>query len=44
MSSTVLDFAQLKSGMKSAWMAGDFGRIASYTAEAAEEFAERIAI
>jgi len=44
MSSTVLDFAQLKSGMKSAWMAGDFGRIASYTAEAAEEFVERIAI
>ncbi|MGA8274274.1 MAG: class I SAM-dependent methyltransferase, partial [Candidatus Sulfotelmatobacter sp.] len=44
MSSPVLDFAQLKSGMKSAWMAGDFGQIANHTAEAAAEFVERIAI
>ena len=41
MSSTVPDFAQLKAGMKSAWMAGDFGQMASYTA--AEEFVEGIA-
>jgi len=44
MSSTVLDFAQVKSGMKSAWIAGDFGQIANFTAEAAADFVERIAI
>jgi SAM-dependent methyltransferase len=44
MTSTVSDFAQLKAGMKSSWMAGDFGRIATFTAQAAEEFVERIAI
>src|SRR5579872_1563876 len=43
MSSTI-DLEQLKSGLKSSWMAGDFGRIASFTAEAAEDFVQRIAI
>jgi SAM-dependent methyltransferase len=38
------DFAQLKSGMKASWMAGDFGQIANYTARIAEEFVERIGI
>ncbi|MCU1303305.1 MAG: Methyltransferase type 11 [Candidatus Sulfotelmatobacter sp.] len=44
MSSTVLDFAQVKSGMKSAWMAGDFGRIATYIAGTAEDFVRRTPI
>jgi SAM-dependent methyltransferase len=44
MTSTVPDFAQLKSGMKSAWMAGDFGRIAGFTAQAAADFVQRIGI
>jgi ubiquinone/menaquinone biosynthesis C-methylase UbiE len=44
MTSTVTDFAQLKSGMKSAWMAGDFGQIAAFTSQAAEDFVERIGI
>jgi SAM-dependent methyltransferase len=35
---------QLKSGMKSAWMAGDFGEVAKYTAAAAENFVARIGI
>jgi ubiquinone/menaquinone biosynthesis C-methylase UbiE len=38
------DFAQLKSGMKASWMAGDFGQIANYTVPVAEEFVERIGI
>src|SRR5216684_8380396 len=38
------DFAQLKSGMKASWMAGDFGQIANYTVHVAEEFGERIGI
>jgi ubiquinone/menaquinone biosynthesis C-methylase UbiE len=38
MSSTVLDFGQLKSGMKSSWMAGDFGRIATFITDTAEDF------
>jgi len=41
MSSTVLDFAQLKSGMKSSWMAGDFGRIATFITDTAEDFVRR---
>jgi SAM-dependent methyltransferase len=44
MSSASPDFAQLKAGMKAAWMAGDFGQIASYSAAAAEEFVGRTAI
>jgi SAM-dependent methyltransferase len=38
------DFAKLKAGMKAAWMAGDFGQIAAYSAQAAEEFVARTAI
>ena len=38
------DFAQLKAGMKAAWMAGDFGQIAAYSAKSAEEFVERTSI
>jgi ubiquinone/menaquinone biosynthesis C-methylase UbiE len=44
MSSGTPDFAQLKAGMKAAWMAGDFGQIAAYSAKAAEEFVARTAI
>ena len=44
MSATVADFAQLKSGMKFAWMAGDFGQIATFTSQAAEDFIRRIGI
>jgi ubiquinone/menaquinone biosynthesis C-methylase UbiE len=44
MSSTVLDFAQLKSNMKSSWIAGDFGRIANFTTQAAEDFVHRTRI
>src|SRR6478672_11944315 len=35
---------QLKSAMKSAWMAGDFGEVAKYTTEEAENFVARIGI
>ena len=35
---------QLKSAMKSAWMAGDFGEVAKYTTEEAENFVARIRI
>ncbi len=38
------DFAQLKVGMKAAWMAGDFGQIAAFSAKAAEEFVARTPI
>jgi SAM-dependent methyltransferase len=44
MSSGTPEFAQLKAGMKAAWMAGDFGQIAAYSAQAAEEFVARTAI
>jgi ubiquinone/menaquinone biosynthesis C-methylase UbiE len=44
MSAGTPDFAQLKAGMKAAWMAGDFGQIAAYSAKAAEEFVARTAI
>jgi len=33
---------QLKQRMRGTWMAGDFGQIARYTAQAAEEFVERL--
>jgi ubiquinone/menaquinone biosynthesis C-methylase UbiE len=39
-----LDFSELKSKMKSTWMAGDFGQIAQYAAKSAAEFVERIGI
>lgn len=38
------DLAQLKSKMKAGWMAGDFGKIANYSAKAGEEFIARTAI
>jgi SAM-dependent methyltransferase len=44
MQTTTPDFAQLKSGMKTAWMAGDFGQIATFTADEAENFVGRIGI
>lgn len=44
MQSTGQDFSQLKSQMKSAWMAGDFGKIAMFATAEAERFVKRIAI
>src|ERR1700733_13279878 len=38
------DFAQMKSNMKASWMAGDFGRIANYSARASEDFVARTEI
>ncbi len=38
------NIAQLKSGMKATWMAGDFGQIANFTAEEASRFVERLEI
>src|SRR5580704_11095047 len=36
------DFAQLKVGMKAAWMAGDFGQIAGFISGEAEKFVARL--
>jgi SAM-dependent methyltransferase len=44
MATTLPDLAQLKAGMKHAWTAGDFGRIATFTAQAADDFVQRIGI
>jgi SAM-dependent methyltransferase len=44
MSTTTPDLAQLKSGMKAAWMAGDFGQIATFSADEAENFVDRLGI
>jgi SAM-dependent methyltransferase len=44
MPSAALDFEQLKSSMKSSWMAGDFGRVATFTVQPAEDFVNRIPI
>jgi SAM-dependent methyltransferase len=38
------DFSQLKSSLKTVWMAGDFGQIGKYTAAEAESFVERLFI
>ena len=38
------DFIQLKSNLKTMWMAGDFGQIANFTSGAAEEFVSRLPI
>lgn len=38
------DLAELKSRMKATWMAGDFGQIANFTTQAAEDFVRRIGI
>jgi SAM-dependent methyltransferase len=37
-------FAQLKSALKSTWMAGDFGEIAKYAAREGEEFVKRLSV
>lgn len=39
-----LDFAQLKSNLKSMWMAGDFGQIANYAVHAGVDFIGRTRI
>jgi ubiquinone/menaquinone biosynthesis C-methylase UbiE len=38
------DLAQLKSGLKAIWTAGDFGQIGKYTAAEAQRFVERLNI
>jgi SAM-dependent methyltransferase len=38
------DFAQLKSGMKATWMAGDFGQIANFISPEAERFVARLEV
>ena len=38
------DLTQLKSRMKTTWMAGDFGQIANFTSREAEKFVERIGL
>jgi 2-polyprenyl-3-methyl-5-hydroxy-6-metoxy-1,4-benzoquinol methylase len=44
MKTVVPDFAQLKSGMKAAWMAGDFGQIASSVSAEEESFVTRLGL
>jgi SAM-dependent methyltransferase len=44
MQSATPEFSQLKSNLKSMWMAGDFGQIARLNAETAAEFIERLRI
>jgi SAM-dependent methyltransferase len=44
MESASPDLAQLKSSMKSSWMAGDFGQIANFTVKAGEDFVARTPI
>lgn len=44
MTTTVPDFAQVKAGMRHAWVSGDFGRIANFTSQAADDFVQRISI
>ena len=39
-----VDINALKNRMRDTWMAGDFGVIAAYTAEAAKDFADRLGI
>jgi len=39
-----IDFDQIKQRMRGAWMAGDFGQIARYSAKFAEEFVDRLPI
>jgi SAM-dependent methyltransferase len=38
------DLAQLKSGMKAAWMAGDFGQIATFISGEAQAFVSRLGL
>ena len=44
MQTSAPDHTQLKSAMKAAWMAGDFGHIANFTAREAEKFVGRIGL
>lgn len=44
MDSLPAQFAQLKSALKASWMAGDFGKIAEYSAKEEEDFVSRIGI
>lgn len=44
MQTSTPDLTQLKSRMKSTWMAGDFGKIAHYSAQEAANFVDRIGI
>jgi SAM-dependent methyltransferase len=44
MSSTAIDINALKDRLRDTWMAGDFGVIAAYTAEAAKEFVAHLGI
>jgi SAM-dependent methyltransferase len=42
MSTQTPDLAQIKSGMKAAWMAGDFGQVATFIADEAAVFVSRL--
>lgn len=42
MSASAPDFEKLKANMRNTWMAGDFGQIARYSAQAAADFVERL--
>jgi ubiquinone/menaquinone biosynthesis C-methylase UbiE len=44
MSGTAPGFAELKKGMKAAWMAGDFGQIARHSERRGEEFVARLGL
>src|SRR5690349_17875140 len=44
MQSAVAGLEQLKQRMRGTWMAGDFGQIARYSAQGAEEFVSRLPI
>jgi ubiquinone/menaquinone biosynthesis C-methylase UbiE len=44
MNTVTPDLAELKSRMKSMWMAGDFGQIATFSADEGEAFVRRIGI
>jgi SAM-dependent methyltransferase len=44
MENAATDLTQLKSRMKTTWMAGDFGQIANFTSREAEMFVERIGL
>ena len=44
MENAATDLTQLKSRMKTTWMAGDFGQIANFTSREAEKFVERIGL
>ena len=44
MSGTAPGFAEMKKGMKAAWMAGDFGQIARHSAVRGEEFVARLGL